>query len=40
MYIDPFWCGVLSTFITEVILIIAACFVVDMKKGDNDNGKR
>jgi hypothetical protein len=34
MYIDPFWCGVFATIITEVILVIAACFVVGLKKGD------
>ncbi|SCJ99987.1 Uncharacterised protein [uncultured Eubacterium sp.] len=34
MYIDPFWCGVFATIITEVIFVIAACFVVGLKKGD------
>lgn len=34
MYTDPFWCGVFATIITEVILVIAACFVVGLKKGD------
>lgn len=34
MYIDQFWCGVFATIITEVILVIAACFVVGLKKED------
>ncbi len=34
MYIPEFWCGVVATIITEVIIAIAYSIYADHKKGD------
>lgn len=35
MYIPPFWCGVIATILTEIILSVAAVYCVSRNNKNN-----
>lgn len=35
MYIPPFWCGVIATILTEIILFVAAVYCVSRNNKNN-----
>lgn len=35
MYIPPFWCGVIATILTEIILFVATVYCVSRNNKNN-----